>query len=326
MRCDLTRPVPTRPKMIQKLKPPAPPDPMRRRCAALALLALPVLHARATPAGGAPGNDIAARLRELERGSGGWLGVAILDTATGARFGHRADERFLMCSTFKLLASALVLHRVDQDRESLDRRIVFRAQDLPAYAPITERHAGGAGMTLAELCDAAITYSDNGAANLILASYGGPAAFTAYARGLGDTTTRLDHDEPALNRWHGQADTTSPGAMLETLQRVVLGDALRPDSRERLQRWMLANTTGARRLKAGLPADWRIGDKTGSAGNRADANTSNDIGVVWPPGDRAPLIVTAFLTRSRAPDAARDATLAQVGALLPRIVAARPGH
>ena len=305
----------------------SPIDLPRRRALVAAALAWPLVQARA--AGPAPtplAADIATRLRDLERASGGVLGVAILDTATGARYGHRGAQRFLMCSTFKLLAAALVLHRVDGGEESLARRLTFSAADLPPYSPVAERHVGGIGMTLAELCEAAITYSDNGAANQVLASFGGPPAVTAFARSLGDPVTRLDRTEPTLNRWQGELDTTTPDAMLWTLQRVALGDALKPESRAQLQRWMLANTTGGQRLKAGLPDGWRIGDKTGSAGNARDANTTNDIAVVWPPGDRAPLVVTAYLTRSRAADAARDATLAQVGALLPRIAAASPSR
>jgi len=262
--------------------------------------------------------EVAQRLRELERRSRGRLGVHILDTASGAEFGHRADERFLMCSTFKLLASALVLQRADRGQDSLERRIVFRKSDLVAYSPVTETRTSGDGMSMAELCAATLTTSDNTAANLILASYGGPPAVTAFARSLGDGVTRLDHNEPTLNTWHDAvSDTTSPRAMLNSLQRVTLGDALAPTSRDTLLHWMRANTTGETRLKAGLPAGWTIGDKTG-----AGDNTSNDIAIVWPP-NRAPLLVTAYLTRSVASFEVRNATLAQVGALLPLIADAR---
>lgn len=262
--------------------------------------------------------EVAQRLRTIERASRGRLGVHILDTATGATFSHRADERFPMCSTFKLLASALVLHRVDRAQESLERRVPFGAADLVAWSPVTEKHATGAGMTLRELCEATLTTSDNTAANLILASYGGPARWTAFARELGDTVTRLDRIEPALNAWRpgDPRDTTSPRAMLDSMHKVVLGDQLTPGSRETLQQWLLANTTGERRLKARLPPGWRVADKTGSS----DQGTSNDIGVVWPP-QRAPLLVTAYLTGSSAPSAARDDTLARVGELLPLIAA-----
>lgn len=298
----------------------------RRSFLSLALMGLALGHARASTenAGAAPASlhrHVAKRLHEIEGRSRGRLGVQILDTATGAVFGHRADERFLMCSTFKLLASALVLQRVDRGQESLDRRIVFGRGDLLPHSPVTERHVGGDGMTLGELCAATITTSDNAAANLILASYGGPRAFTAFARELGDSVTRLDRTEPALNAWRDAvSDTTSPRAMLASLQRVALGDALTPASRDTLQRWLRANTTGETRLKAGLPAGWTIGDKTGASDDDGHGGTSNDIAVVWPPG-RAPMLVTAYLTGSSAPFAARNATLAQVGRLLPPIVA-----
>lgn len=264
---------------------------------------------------------IASRLRAIEHASRGRLGVQILDTANGTTFGHRADERFLMCSTFKLLASALVLQRVDRGQESLERRIVFGRVDLLPHSPVTEQHVGGNGMTLGELCEATVTTSDNAAANLILASYGGPPAFTAFARSLGDPVTQLDRTEPSLNAWQdGVSDTTSPRAMLASLQRVTLGDALSPASRATLLRWLRANTTGETRLKAGLPAGWLIGDKTGTSdGDAQTGGTTNDIGIVWPP-NRAPLLVTAYLTGSQASFAARNATLSRVGGLLALIV------
>jgi beta-lactamase class A len=250
-------------------------------------------------------------LRELEVAAQGRLGVHIVDTATGREFGHRADERFMMLSTFKLLACAVVLSRVDAGKESLDRRIIYSKPDLVAYSPVTEKHAGGEGMTLAQLCEGTLTTSDNTAANLILASYGGPTALTALARKLGDSVTRLDRTEPELNvKQPGLMDTTSPRAMALTMQKVVLGDALSPPSRELLQQWLLANTTGGKRLKAGLPPDWRIGDKTGT--NKTD---TNDIGVVWPPR-RKPWLVTAYLSDSQANSEVREATMAHVGALV----------
>lgn len=290
----------------------------RRDFSALALLAL--TSARTQAAQEKLQLHIAAQLRAIEDRSGGRLGVQIVDTANGAAFGHRVDERFLMCSTFKLLAAALVLQRVDQGLESLDRRIAFARADLVAHSPVTENHVGGAGMTLGELCAATMTTSDNTAANLILASYGGPPAFTAFARSLGDVVTRLDHNEPEMSVWRDPVrDSTSPRAMLASLQRVALGDALSSASRDTLQRWLRANTTGETRLRAGLPAGWVVGDKTGSGGDDGHGATTNDIAVVWPP-NRAPLLVTAYLTRSKALFAARNATLAQVGRLLPQIV------
>jgi beta-lactamase class A len=265
-----------------------------------------------TPASRRRAELAAQRLRELETEAQGRLGVHLIDTGTGAAFSHRADERFMMLSSFKLLASAVVLSRVDAGDESLLRRITYSKKDLVTYSPVTEKHADGDGMTLAQLCEATITTSDNTAANLILGSYGGPATLTAMARRLGDRVTRLDRIETGLNDKHAspEFDTTSPRAMALTMQKVVLGDALSAPSRERLQQWLLANTTGGKRLKAGLPGDWRIGDKTGT--NRTDAN---DIGVIWPP-NRKPWLVTAYLADSQASAGVREATLAKVGALV----------
>ena len=165
-------------------------------------------------------------------------------------------------------------------------------------------------MTLAELCEAAITLSDNTAGNLLLASFGGPAGLTAFVRALGDEMTRLDRIEPELNEATpgDPRDTTTPAAMLENLRRLVLGDALSGASREQLTAWLVANKTGGKRLRAGLPPEWRVGDKTGGGGNGA----TNDIAVAWPPG-RPPIIVSAYFGESSASLDARNAVLASIG-------------
>ena len=258
---------------------------------------------------------IQTHLRELESAAQGRLGMHIVDAATGLEYGYRSDERFLMLSSFKLLASALVLHRVDTGKESLTRRIAFTGKNLISWSPVTEQYADGNGMTLAQLCEATITTSDNTAANLILSSCGGPAALTAFARQLGDQVTRLDRNEPQLNVKSGDGlmDTTSPRAMATTMQKLLLGKALSVQSREQLQLWLRGNTTGNSRLKAGLPAHWRIGAKTGT--NQSD---SNDIGIVFPP-HRAPLLVAAYLAESHATSQVKDATIAAVGQLVHEI-------
>jgi beta-lactamase class A len=244
-----------------------------------------------------------------EAESGGRLGVAVLDTSNGSRAGHKADERFPMCSTFKLLAAAAILRRVDAGKEQLNRRVAYAKSDLVAYSPITEKHIDS-GMTLAELCEAAITLSDNTAGNLLLASLGGPQGFTAFARTLGDTMTRLDRIETALNEATpgDPRDTTTPAAMLANIRALVLGDALSEPSRGQLKAWLLANKTGGGRLRAGLPGDWAVGDKTGSG----EFGTTNDVGVIWPPG-RAPIVVTIYFTETRAALEQRIAVLASVG-------------
>jgi beta-lactamase class A len=254
--------------------------------------------------------SLSARLASIEKKSGGRLGCAVLDTSNGKQILHRADERFPMCSTFKLIATSLVLHRVEQGREQLDRRVVFKAGDLVAHSPATDKHADGKGMTISELCEATMTLSDNTAANLLLASFGGPQAITAFLRSIGDGVTRLDRNETSLNEATpgDLRDTTSPAAMLENLHCLVLGDILKPVSRAMLTNWMVRCQTGGNRLRAGLPADWKVGDKTGAGEN----GTTNDIGVLWLP-DRAPVFVTAYLTESTLSDDGRDAILADVG-------------
>lgn len=260
---------------------------------------------------------LAEQFARIEVASGGRLGVEVLDTGTGARAGHRNDERFPMCSTFKMLAAAATLARVDAGKETLDRRVQVTTADLLSYAPAAKEHVGK-GMTIAELCDAAVTLSDNTAANLLLASLGGPAALTDFTRTLGDSVTRLDRIEPELNEAVAgdPRDTTSPTAMLADLNATVLGTALSAGSRERLTAWLVGCRTGDKRLRAGLPQGWRVGDKTGTGNN----GTANDIAVIWPP-QRAPLVLTVYLTGTPASAAERDATHAAVA----RAVAAALG-
>jgi beta-lactamase class A len=253
---------------------------------------------------------LTARFGEIERKTGGRLGVAGIDTATGRSFGHRTQERFPMCSTFKVLASGAVLHGVDTGKETLARRIYFSEADLVAHSPETQKHVGPIGMTVAELCEAAITLSDNTAGNLLLASIGGPQALTAFMRSLGDKMTRLDRTETELNDAlpDDPRDTTTPNAMATDLRALVLGDALSAASRAQLIAWLTANTTGGKRLRAGLPAAWRVGDKTGSG----ERGTANDVAVAWPP-DRAPIIVTTYLTGAAVSADRQNAIIAAVG-------------
>jgi beta-lactamase class A len=288
-----------------------PGDSMNRRSLLKgALLGASTLAIRPTFARASRDYELAARLSTLERRHGGRLGVAVLDTGGGRRIAQRGDERFLMCSTFKLLAVAAVLARVDRGTERLDRRIVFGREALLPYAPTTTLHVGAPGLSVAELCQAAVTLSDNTAANLLLASLGGPAMVTAFARGLGDRVTRLDRIEPELNM--GSAgdirDTTTPNAMLATLQKLLLGDVLSEPSRQRLLGWLRACTTGSNALRAGVPAGWIVGDKTGNNGR----DQTNDIGIFWPP-QRSPVLVTAYYAGASADGARRNAVLAEVG-------------
>ncbi|ONG46048.1 class A beta-lactamase [Pseudoroseomonas deserti] len=263
----------------------------------------------ATPAFAA--SPLEQRLAEIEARSGGRLGVAILVAGTARHAGHRLDERFPLCSTFKVLAAAAVLARVDAGQEQLDRPIRFTRDQLVAYSPGTEAGAGGPGLPMRHLCEVAVTLSDNTAANLMLQSLGGPAGLTAWLRGLGDATTRLDRIEPELNEGTpgDPRDTTTPLAMSQTLEKLILGNALKPDSRALLTRWLVENKTGDDRLKARLPSGWRAGEKTGTG----PRGSTNDAGILWPADSSAPLLVSAYLTGTSAPLAARNAALAEVG-------------
>lgn len=261
-------------------------------------------------AAGVDRHDFLARIAALERRHGGRLGVAILDSANGRHVAHRGDERFPMCSTFKWLAVAGVLARVDRGEESLDRRIVFAPGDVVSYSPVTGSRAGEPGMSLTEVCEAALGVSDNTAGNLLLDRLGGPAGLTAFARSLGDKVTRLDRRETELNEATpgDPRDTTSPLTMLRDMRAVLAGDVLTPASRERLVGWMAASSTGNKRLRAGMPGDWRVADKTGTSNN----GVSNDVAIAWPP-ERAPILVTAYYAESDADGDARNAVLAEVG-------------
>lgn len=256
---------------------------------------------------------IEARLEALETRSGGRLGVAVLDTATGQLSGNRLDERFAMCSTFKALAVAFTLARVDRGDERLERRILFTEQDLVMPFKATRPHLAE-GMTIEQLCEAAVVVSDSTAANLLLTSFGGPAALTTYLRSLGDPVTRLDRTELDLNvvRPGETHDTTSPRAMAGTLRQVILGDALAPAPRERLTSWMTeSRDAAARRLRVGLPDGWRIANKPGTW----DGISTNDIGVMFPPG-RAPIVVAAYLGEAPGSTGDQEAILADVARIV----------
>lgn len=263
-----------------------------RRALLLALVYAPLVRA-ADLLDNAPAATLlwpVGQLARLEAESGGRLGVAAFNTGDGRQLMHRADERFPFCSTFKMMASAAVLAR---EPALLKKRIPIDKSDLVAYSPITGKHLAD-GMTMAELCEAAIQYSDNTAANLLMTQIGGPAAVTAFARSIGDTEFRLERWETELNTAvpGDPRDTTTPGAMARSLQKLVLGDALPPPQRKQLKDWLLGNTTGATRIRAGVPAGWPVADKTGSG----DYGTVNDIAVLWPPG-RAPIVLAVYLTQ-----------------------------
>jgi beta-lactamase class A len=259
-------------------------------------------------------------LADLERAAGGRLGVTALNTESDETISHRGDERFGFCSTFKLLLAAVVLREVEQGRLKFDTRVHYSAADMVPYAPVTEHHFARGYMTIGALAEAAQVTSDNVAANLLLGVIGGPAGFTALLRAAGDETTRLDRFEPALNFVPpGELqDTTTPMAMSRTTARYLTTNYLSVANRRTLIEWMVATRTGTRRLRAGFPADWRAGDKTGTGVAGGMANKYNDVAIVFPP-DRVPLVVTAFYespVRSTSARADGDAVLAEAGKIV----------
>ncbi len=280
--------------------------------AGLSLIALGLpSRARQTDGDDAAGQLVAA-WRALEQRSGGRLGVFLRDSGSGVSLGHRAHERFPMCSTFKFLLAAAVLQRVDRGLLQLEQRLPIRRQDMLSHAPVTSRHVGG-DLDVAALCEATMIWSDNPAANLLLPLVGDPAGLTAFLRASGDAVTRNDRNEPDVNLFapDDPRDTTTPAAMAGNLQRLVLGQVLSPESRGRLAGWLVDNRTGDAQIRAGLPAHWTVGDKTGSNGR----DTGNDIAVIWPDGGRAPWLLACYLQGAALDKAGRDGVLRDAAAL-----------
>jgi beta-lactamase class A len=258
-------------------------------------------------------SDAANQIAAIEARVGGRIGVAALDTGNGKRLNYRAEERFPMCSTFKFLATAAVLKRVDEKQEQLDRFVSYDAKDILEYAPVTKAHLKEGGLTLGALCEAAIEQSDNTAGNLLLDAVGGPAGVTNFARSLGDQVTRLDRKEPDLNSAipGDDRDTTTPGSMLADMTRILNGDVLSRSSRRQLEDWLQENKTGATMIRAGVSTDWIIGDKTGRGANGA----TNDIAIMRPP-DRAPVLLAIYSVGSKATANDRAAAIAEVAKIV----------
>ncbi|WP_380281103.1 class A beta-lactamase [Kitasatospora purpeofusca] len=297
--------------------------PGRRRilsevAAAALTVALPAsgrAFAHSTGAGGAK-EELIGRLRALEQARSGRLGVFAHDTATGKTVAYRADKLFPICSTFKTIAVAAVLRDLDHHCTFLAKRIRYTRNDVAeaGYAPITGLPANlEGGMTGEELCAAAITHSDNAAANLLLRELGGPPAVTRFCRSIGDRVTRLDRWEPALNSAEPgrTTDTTTPRAIGRTYARLTTGNVLDAPDRDRLTGWLLNNTTGANRLRAGLPRDWTVAEKTGTGGY----GTTNDVGITWPPG-RGPITIAVLSTKHDPAAPADEPLLAETASLI----------
>ncbi|GAA1590453.1 hypothetical protein GCM10009678_85990 [Actinomadura kijaniata] len=243
--------------------------------------------------------DLERTLRELETSYQGRIGGAAIDMSTGKAVGYRPHEIFAINSTFKAYACAAVLRKSrDSDPGLMDRVLRWKTGDLVPHSPETEEYTD-TGMTPAQLCRATVTKSDNLAGNLLLKQIGGPAGMTGFFRSIGDPVSRLDRYETELNVWRPgeKRDTTSPAAAAGSLARITVGDALDPRDRKRLIGWLRGTVTGDTRIRAGLPKDWTVGDKTGTGG--ADNHgTANDVAVAWPPGASAPIVITVYTHRN----------------------------
>jgi len=260
--------------------------------------------------GSAPAaNDAADRIAAINTRVGGRIGVAALDTGTGQHIEYKANERFPMCSTFKVLAAAAVLKLVDEGKEYLDRIVPYAKEDILEYAPVTKEHLKEGRMTLGDLCAAAVEQSDNTAGNLLLRTIGGPLGLTSFLRALGDETTRLDRMEPDLNTAipEDERDTTTPAAMRDDLVRLLIKDVLSPASRSQLEAWLAGNKTGAQMIRAGVPTSWRVGDKTG----RGDNGATNDVAILRPK-NRPPIFLAIYSVGSTMAASERTATIAEV--------------
>lgn len=260
--------------------------------------------------------DASAKLRSLEAGQAR-LGVCFLDTVTGEISGNCIEERFAMCSTFKLAMVAACLREADKARLNLEEILTYSEADLLPWAPVTRKNLAKGGLSIATLAQAAQEMSDGVAANLLVKRLGGPAAVTAKFREMGDTVTRLDRYEPDLGLVLSAdiRDTTTPLAYAQLVRRITTGRVLSRGSRERLLEWMRNTATGASRLRAGLPAEWRTGDKTGTGRIEGTTNKCNDVAITFPPG-RSPIIIAAYFDSGEytaQTEARHEAVLAEVG-------------
>ncbi|GAB0120187.1 beta-lactamase [Acidisoma sp. 7E03] len=248
---------------------------------------------------------------EIERRHGGRLGVFAVDGGSGRSLAHRADERFLMCSTFKGLLAAQTLARVDAGKDDLSTMVPYTRSDLIFTSPITKTNLAKGAMSVGDLTQAMLGYSDNTAAILLMRRAGGPTALTAFLRGIGDRVTRSDRYEPLSNQVDGVLDTTSPRAIVGSAHAILLGTVLTPASRARLEAGMVACKPGVRRIRAAFPADWSIGDRPGE--NLTEE--SNDYAILRPPG-RPPLLVAIYCDAKGQSRAAREATIREASAVI----------
>lgn len=258
-----------------------------------------------------PTTVIQKQLAELEASSGGRIGIYAINTANNGRIQYRAQEHFPFQSTFKIIGVSAVLKQSINNNHLLQQKVTYKKRDLVFWSPITTKHIGD-GMTISELCQAAMQFSDNTAINLLMKKLGGPKAVTSFSRSIGDNSFRLDNWEPELNSNPNDLhDTTTPVAMGTSLKKLALGNTLALPQRELLQSWLKNNTTGDARIRAGVPKGWVVGEKTGSG----DYGIANDIGIIWPP-KCSPIVITIFFNQKNKEAARREEIIASATRLL----------
>ena len=241
------------------------------------------------------------------------IGVAVIDTGTGQIWQHRGEERFPLNSTHKAFTCAAVLAQADNKKIRMDLPILINREALVRYSPVTGKVPSGGSQSLRELCRAAVSVSDNTAANLALNAIGGPPSFTTFMRSMGDNETRLDRLEPELNEANpGDArDSTTPLAAARSLQKLLLGDFLSTTARTELTQWMLDDQVADALLRAGLPKDWRIADKSGAGGH----GSRSIIAVIWPP-ERSAVVIAIYITQTTASMSASNQAVSRIGSAL----------
>lgn len=255
------------------------------------------------------GDVILSKVKEIEHDLDARVGIALFNTENDQQWLYRSNERFPFTSTFKALACAAVLKQVDDNKEVLDRIIPIQESDLVTYSPVTENHINKNDMTIGDLCDAMTSMSDNTAANLILNVLDGPSGLTNFLRSIGDPISRLDRYETELNEATpgDERDTTTPYAIAVNIKNLILGDVLSPSSRMQLKDWLVNNKVGDDLIRAGVPSDWVVADRTGAGGY----GSRGIIATIWPP-NRAPLVVAIFITETEASFDERNNAIAEI--------------
>lgn len=240
-------------------------------------------------------SSVQKKFELLENSLDGKIGVYAINTENNQHIEYRANEFFPIQSTFKLILVSAFLKKSMADKQLLQQNLRYTKQDLIPGSPITEKHLDS-GMTIFQLCAAAMRYSDNTATNLLMKKIGGPKAVSTFARSIGDQHFRIDHWEPYLNSDPSDRhDSSTPMAMEQSLQKLILGNILGAAQRKQLVGWMKSNTTGNTKIRAGVPEGWLVADKTGSS---THYGVSNDIAVLWPP-HHAPIVVALYSVRNQ---------------------------